>query len=1038
MLVARQRRLAMTVAKLWQHNQYDLRELVTPVTLAERELVEKARAERKAYLINDQKPTMTMLKNRLKEVGLTSHGGITRGGLIDLLIENSDKVGGGKFSLDPDQTVAVSKWNEPSLLINAGPGAGKTTVVCHLTAECVAHDDKVLLLVYNREAERTLTKRLRQLNVQLIQKNKIDEPGIVGCSVMTFDKFAYQINTRMSRKNADDDEDDDNYDNDDYACYDEEMGPDEPANVLSKDDSVGDSYFIEMNRAAMNISADGSATESLPKWSVIVVDEAQDVTSVHRRLIDGVVRLNPSIRKIIAGDPRQELYSGTGWFSESWATTSDDSRVVLRYNHRSSPEIVEAINIYSRNAFPSLHHEQISAVDVADQETGVFLHEVPCNDDRWWLNKTELVNTSQQVGTVVGSLLASKEPGTVYAVAPVTIEKYNMQIATTTARQTVEDERPGEILHMAHMLEKSALQDKVYIVATSRKIKGTERDSVVVYGADVEYSIETSSLSKMLFVALSRAQKTLHIVTRKLTGQKVGRLLRPVIEHLGGVRVTDIVTPKTPVRNTVPVADTGATGDAVGSYGICYSDALRPVVSARRATDPVDIETRGDNDFVGCFAEALVAEALGVDLSRDVELVVESDRNRRGICYDPIAHKYQIRIPSVTEAYEEIATVKRVAEKEYLAYEYARMKFSVLCGKLWTVSRHAVEDPARYKDMQTQTAAFAETLFECVRVWSRQDASVGAGLSRTELVEYANMFEHELLTERSDKEAGGIIYVPDLIVMGIPVEIKYTDETTANHRRQAGIYATLRNAPYAVLANMKVGALEKIEPLNVFVVEAVGRAILAVTAGRDALVRLEARAIRAPRRLTPACVVTVDVEKSATGSITEIGAVAFSATDNSIIDTYRGLADGVEVIVKGDEKPAVQTGVGWAWGEEKIQQLTGLRVVNLGKIVAASKRLITWFKRWVATLPEPRTFVYWGGSESELLSDVPGETCDAYQELFKPWLDHCDRMRTGACQLTDAARQIVPTFKFTPHRAYEDALATASVFIGVTSFTGVV
>ena len=1027
-LVARRRRLALTTAKLWRSRVGELRELVGSITDDEEKVVEAARNNRKSYLIDGNRPTIASLTARLREMGVTTHQGITRGGMLDLVNEHADKAV-FVFALDSDQTKAVAGWNKSSLLINAGPGAGKTTVVCHLAAECAAHDDKVLMLVYNREAENTLTKRLKQLGVRLIQKKRIDEAAVVGCSVMTFDKFAYQINTRMSQVLADGFEDglEDEF---------EDGNVDELAGNSAFDTAGfdGTSYGRELNTAASAISDDRPGTESLPKWSVIIVDEAQDVTTVHRRLIDGVVRLNPGIRKIVAGDPRQELYPGTGWFSELWASSDDGERAVLHYNHRSSPAIVDAINIYSRSAFPSLHHEQTAALGDDDAGEGVFLHEIPCTSARWWMDKHLLTTSSQEVGRAVGSLLVRSEPGSAYAVAPVTIEKFNLGIATAAARQSIEDWKPGAILIAAHMVDKSALQNSVYIAATSRKIKGTERDAVVVYGADVEYGgVEISSLAKMLFVALSRARKTLHIVVRKLTGQRIGKLLAPVVEFLGGARIINSVVSKPTLRNTVPVVDSGM-GDVSGSYGICYSDALSPEVLTRMDVDPVTIDSKGDSDFVGCFAEALVAEAMGVDLALEVVIVEEPDRNKRGIYYDPICREYAIRsAKNMQLEYEEMVVARRAADRTFLAYEHARMKFSVLCGKVWTVSRHVVADRDHYKTMQAQAARLVGSLF---------GADGGAAMISSHAgVEYSVMFEHELTTERDGSRAGSVVYVPDLMIDGIPVELKHTDETTPNHRRQAGIYAALRGAPYAILVNTKLGMAERIKPLTTDAVEATSRALLAMSVGQAALSRLEARAIRPPKSLTPSCIVSVDVEKSVDGHVTEIGAVAFSATDRAVISTFRAVADGVGVAPRPGDEPAtlgyLRPGGYNIWAE-KIEQMTGLRVENRDAFAAGSKALVARFRTWARSLPTLRTFIYWGGSEAELLSGVAGETCDVYNGLFRPWLDHGGQMRQGSCRLSDAAQQVVGGFKFTPHRAYEDALATGSVFVGIVSFSGVV
>ena len=91
----------------------------------------------------------------------------------------------------------------------------------------------------------------------------------------------------------------------------------------------------------------------------ILTDEGQDVTGKYSPFSDELIKWAKHV--IVAGDPRQEIYSGARWFSDLYANCTEEQRFILRYNHRSHPYIVEALNTYSRFCFDTLHHDQIAA-----------------------------------------------------------------------------------------------------------------------------------------------------------------------------------------------------------------------------------------------------------------------------------------------------------------------------------------------------------------------------------------------------------------------------------------------------------------------------------------------------------------------------------------------------------------------------------------------------------------------------------------------------------------------------------------------------
>jgi hypothetical protein len=98
-------------------------------------------------------------------------------------------------------------------------------------------------------------------------------------------------------------------------------------------------------------------TRPMKNWDYVLIDEVQDV---HGKLEDFANQLKSCAKRqtVLAGDPRQEIYPGARFFSDLWTTSSDEQKFILKYNHRSHPDIVHALNIYSSYCFKTLHHEQ--------------------------------------------------------------------------------------------------------------------------------------------------------------------------------------------------------------------------------------------------------------------------------------------------------------------------------------------------------------------------------------------------------------------------------------------------------------------------------------------------------------------------------------------------------------------------------------------------------------------------------------------------------------------------------------------------------
>nr|KAG5713427.1 hypothetical protein BaRGS_024975 [Batillaria attramentaria] len=336
---------------------------------------------------------MQDLTERLKRRGV-SHSGLDKNELAERLDDAIKKRKTEEPVLDEDQQAVVNRWEDEELLINAGPGSGKTTTVCALVAHILNErpDSRVLVLAYNRCASKELRCRLQKRRATLLQKTKAFNPELPpkGCLVSTFDSFGFWSVPGVEEK--------------------------------TKTKSWAADYRLLLEQSAKIL---GLLDEDNPArhWDWVVVDEAQDLNNTHASIVDTLRQSCHHL--VVAGDPRQELYPGTTWFSEMWRKTPNEKRALLRYNYRSVPEIVDVINKFSSFNFPNLHHDQIAGR--TDSSGSVEFCQVK----------------SEECGEAAGERLSKSPPNEAYAIGPVSVHKFRTEPVTNTVRQVVHENNPG-------------------------------------------------------------------------------------------------------------------------------------------------------------------------------------------------------------------------------------------------------------------------------------------------------------------------------------------------------------------------------------------------------------------------------------------------------------------------------------------------------------------------------------------------------------------------------------------------------------------
>jgi hypothetical protein len=1150
-LLARYRRLPYSGPALWKKPLGELQSLLglinaaRPIRSLEEAFLSHEQAARSEF-IRTNLWSVAELKKRLSAEGLSSSVGMPRGGMVDALRTcptygktcNLASAGiaddrlPGLAELDEHQQKAVHMGlrilaRDPSLqelLISAGPGAGKTTTITNFLAHAVTTmpTTRILVLVFNVEAESTLRKRLTRLlpgTGGIIPKTKVADPGYQGCAILTFDKMAYQIcqNARSQEQLAH-----------------PSQPSDELAALLGHRTTIpvaGPQNYRDGKEQAARLldPSEGKHAGGIAEWDLIVVDEGQDVTSLEANIVEGLLcgrRPATSIRPglIVAGDPRQEVYSGATWYSGRWFASQAAqvsgmpgmpgvSATILYNNYRSAPEIVEALNAFSREAFPTLHHDQVAVRVTSSSE----VHPIQIVEVPWAGSPGE---TNVAIGQQVGSFMAKRKPGESYGLVPVTLEKFKTDAATSAARQTLHEHRPAEYT-LALTGPSKIPEGDVYILSTARRIKGTERKLVVVYAADRDYDIvvDNASLTKLLYVALSRARDELVLVTQKLDTQRIKNLMAPFVHTVcaqqgghgaGVVTASPVEAPRRLKLTPVPITGEALPNGAAG-MGICQvpygsakpweSEVIQ--ISALPVIGSTQVQL-SQADFIGKLAEAHLAlgihtawkemTARSVDIStsplanpKNLEITVDAQRINHGLytrftgC--PPTLKYVLCTSAGNrDQLERLLTAARSAlqgdeECERCApYIHAMLAFTALCGRPWTVSS-VLTDPDLTTAVARESVAIGGHLLTLAasalnvdvgdldepRFWVRGGMKLGACRPGDPL----RPSDHH--PAFSDAE---VSYETDVLLSGkgrlLPVELKHTASLTPEHERQLFSYMALltplglasvgqpATPARGFLYNGKSGELRMFQVARSCPQQGVdsfaeftcrARTLLAIRTARSAiLLHLAPHAITPPEMLSRVAAghahttaISVDAEHDDKGNLTEIGAVAVSLTDWSILGTFQRRAPSM-IPIGPPGSTAGGRGGSAAWIEDivRLRRDWGRTPRAARKNLATSEgeALHADFLHWCGEMTTSKpVFLHWGGSEKTLLG-ADALTVDVYSSCFIPWLELKGSPRRGDTKLACALQQLLPQLPFAAHQAFEDALACLAVLLATADFGG--
>ena len=237
-------------------------------------------------------------------------------------------------SLTAVQNSIINDRDSRFIVVPAGPGSGKTYVLVRKLASLILMEDikseQLLMLTFSRAAATEFSKRLADL--------------IGGAAryveIKTFHSY----------------------------CFD----------LLGKIGTVEDSDHVVSN-AVEAISA-GNVERSQITKSILVIDEAQDMSADEFALVESLIKFNEDMRVIAVGDDDQNIYEFRGSDSGHMrALISEYGATVYNMtdNFRSSDEVVSIANAFVRTIHNRLKVVPINAVKQSHGKVNVTFHRSP-------------------------------------------------------------------------------------------------------------------------------------------------------------------------------------------------------------------------------------------------------------------------------------------------------------------------------------------------------------------------------------------------------------------------------------------------------------------------------------------------------------------------------------------------------------------------------------------------------------------------------------------------------------------------------------
>ena len=233
--------------------------------------------------------------------------------------------------LSKRQKEIIDDHESRCIVVAAGPGSGKTRVLVHKLASLLLLEDvkheQLLMLTFSRAAATEFKQRLMQLIGNAAHFVEIK----------TFHSYCFDLLGRVGNL-------------------------DEAGDVVKQAAEMINNGEVEPNRISK---------------TVLVIDEAQDMSKDDYALVSALMKANEEMRVIAVGDDDQNIYEFRGSNSQYLyvLTQTEHSRFIeMTENYRSLRHIVNAANDFARNIRQRIKSTPIISMSQEDGEVRIVKH----------------------------------------------------------------------------------------------------------------------------------------------------------------------------------------------------------------------------------------------------------------------------------------------------------------------------------------------------------------------------------------------------------------------------------------------------------------------------------------------------------------------------------------------------------------------------------------------------------------------------------------------------------------------------------------
>ena len=258
--------------------------------------------------------------------------------------------------LSKRQKEIIDDHESRCIVVAAGPGSGKTRVLVHKLASLLLLEDvkheQLLMLTFSRAAATEFKQRLMQLIGNAAHFVEIK----------TFHSYCFDLLGRVGNL-------------------------DEAGDVIKQAAEMINNGEVEPNRISK---------------TVLVIDEAQDMSKDDYALVSALMKANEEMRVIAVGDDDQNIYEFRGSNSRYLyeLTQTEHSRFIeMTKNYRSLRHIVDAANDFARNIRQRIKSTPIISMSQEDGEVRIVKHPYEIQEKKVYMYQPILEDVTRLLGS---------------------------------------------------------------------------------------------------------------------------------------------------------------------------------------------------------------------------------------------------------------------------------------------------------------------------------------------------------------------------------------------------------------------------------------------------------------------------------------------------------------------------------------------------------------------------------------------------------------------------------------------------------------